>query len=227
MAVPQTYFQDKPLEIGNTTQLLVDDYIVEDRWGLKRVIHPPSKYLKNPILNRDKPWESVMVLQPWVMWDDDFGKYRMWYKCFSKSNNQGGTGPAYYTCYAESDDGFNWEKPLLDVCDFPGHPKSNVVYMSTYGRRTQGTQVLKNPNDEALDRWLLENVASQLHSCGTCKMGPARDPMAVVDQHCKVHGIKGLRVVDASIMPSIIRANTNATVIMAAEKIADDIRDGG
>ncbi len=81
-------------------------------------------------------------------------------------------------------------------------------------------------DDEALDRWLLENVATQLHSCGTCKMGPASDPMAVVDQHCRVHGVEGLRVVDASIMPSVIRANTNATVIMAAEKIADDIRNG-
>ena len=75
--------------------------------------------------------------------------------------------------------------------------------------------------DEALDRWLLRNVSTQQHSCGTCKMGPASDPMAVVDQYCRVHGIRGLRVVDASIMPDVVRANTNASTVMIGERAAD------
>lgn len=75
--------------------------------------------------------------------------------------------------------------------------------------------------DEALDRWLRANVSTQQHSCGTCKMGPSSDPMAVVDQYCKVHGIEGLRVVDASIMPDVVRANTNASTIMIGERAAD------
>jgi choline dehydrogenase-like flavoprotein len=62
------------------------------------------------------------------------------------------------------------------------------------------------------------------HSSGTCKMGPASDPMAVVDAHGRVHGLQRLRVVDASIMPDVIRANTNATTIMLAERMADWIR---
>ncbi len=76
-------------------------------------------------------------------------------------------------------------------------------------------------SDEALDAWLRRNVSTSQHISGTCKMGPASDPMAVVDQYCQVRGLEGLRVVDASVMPDCIRANTNATTIMIAERVAD------
>ncbi len=79
------------------------------------------------------------------------------------------------------------------------------------------------PNDDALSRWLLQNVRTQHHSSGTCKMGPSSDPMAVVSPHCESHAIENLMVVDASIMPDVIRANTNATTIMLAEKIAAEM----
>jgi choline dehydrogenase len=77
-------------------------------------------------------------------------------------------------------------------------------------------------SDAALDAWLLRNIGiAGVHSAGTCKMGPASDPMAVVDQFCHIHGLEGLRVVDASVMPEVIRANTNATTMMMAERVAD------
>ncbi len=81
-------------------------------------------------------------------------------------------------------------------------------------------------SDTALDSWLMNNVATQFHSSGTCKMGPDSDPMTVVDQFCHVHGLEGLRVADTSVRPNVIRANTNATVIMIAERIADWIKEG-
>ena len=57
-------------------------------------------------------------------------------------------------------------------------------------------------------------------------MGPLSDPLAVVDQYCRVHGLEGLRVIDASVMPEVTRANTNTTTIMIAERAADFIDKG-
>ena len=64
------------------------------------------------------------------------------------------------------------------------------------------------------------------HISATCKMGPSDRPMAVVDQYGRVHGLQGLRVVDASIMSDYIRANTNVTTMMIGERIADLIGQG-
>ena len=80
-------------------------------------------------------------------------------------------------------------------------------------------------SDETLDHWMLRNVTGGHVSC-SCKMGPASDRMAVVDQHGKVRGVDGLRVADASIMPMTVRANTNVTTIMIGERIADFVRHG-
>jgi len=81
-------------------------------------------------------------------------------------------------------------------------------------------------SDETLNAWLMRNTGTSHHISGTCKMGPESDPMTVVDQFCRVRGIEGLRVADASVMPDCIRANTNATVIMIGEKVADWIKEG-
>ena len=75
--------------------------------------------------------------------------------------------------------------------------------------------------DESLDQWIRENVGSSRHVSGTCKIGPDSDPMAVVDQHCRVKGVTGLWVADSSIIPQVTRANTNATAIMIGERVAD------
>jgi choline dehydrogenase-like flavoprotein len=78
----------------------------------------------------------------------------------------------------------------------------------------------------ALDQWLLRNVSTMHHICGTCKMGPVSDTLAVVDQDGRVHGLAGLRVVDASILPDCPRANTNVVTMILGERIADEIRPG-
>jgi len=82
-------------------------------------------------------------------------------------------------------------------------------------------------NDEKSLSGYIEKYAQTLcHPVGTCKMGPAGDKLAVVDSELRVHGVEGLRVVDASIMPIVPGGNTNAPTIMVAEKAADLIKSG-
>ncbi|MDE2844934.1 MAG: GMC oxidoreductase, partial [Chloroflexota bacterium] len=80
--------------------------------------------------------------------------------------------------------------------------------------------------DEALDRWLGREATTYSHISCTCRMGPPDDEMAVVDQFGRVQGMEGLRIVDASIMPDLVRSPINPAVIMLAEKIADAMRSG-
>ncbi|SIN95410.1 choline dehydrogenase [Salinivibrio sp. ES.052] len=78
-------------------------------------------------------------------------------------------------------------------------------------------------SDEAIDRWVKENVESAYHPSCTCKMGAEDDVMAVLDEQCRVRGIQGLRVVDSSVFPTIPNGNLNAPTIMVAERAADMI----
>lgn len=75
--------------------------------------------------------------------------------------------------------------------------------------------------DQEIDDYLRAKIESIYHPVGTCKMGS--DPMAVVDDRLRVHGIAGLRVVDASVMPTLVTGNTNAPTIMIAERASDFI----
>ena len=81
-------------------------------------------------------------------------------------------------------------------------------------------------SDDALDLWMRRNVITAHHVSSTCRMGPTNDQTAVVDQQGRVHGARGLRVIDASIMPEAVRANPNLTVIAMAEMVADLVKGG-
>ncbi|MGB7318786.1 MAG: choline dehydrogenase [Planktotalea sp.] len=78
-------------------------------------------------------------------------------------------------------------------------------------------------SDAELDAFIAEHAESAYHPCGTCKMGKASDPMAVVDPECRVIGVEGLRVADSSIFPRITNGNLNAPSIMVGEKASDHI----
>jgi 5-(hydroxymethyl)furfural/furfural oxidase len=80
------------------------------------------------------------------------------------------------------------------------------------------------PDDSALDDWMRANCFDSQHAAGTCRMGPASNPRTVVDPECRVLGIEGLRVIDCSVMPEIVRANTHLSTVMIAELMADKLR---
>ncbi len=111
------------------------------------------------------------------------------------------------------------------------HDRSGVLAAIRKGRELMATPPLKEvtgeeiapgahlqKDDELLD-WVRKNAETTYHPVGTCKMGG--DPMAVVDAKLRVHGIAGLRVADASIMPTLTSGNTNAPTIMIGEKCAE------
>lgn len=79
-------------------------------------------------------------------------------------------------------------------------------------------------DDKAIEQDIRNRADTQYHPVGTCKMGIASDSNAVVDENLKVYGLERLRVVDASIMPTLVGANTNAPTIMIAEKISERIK---
>lgn len=78
-------------------------------------------------------------------------------------------------------------------------------------------------DDDSLDGFIRDHAESAFHPCGTCRMGAAEDPMAVVDPECRVIGVKRLRVADSSIFPRITNGNLNAPSIMVGEKASDHI----
>ncbi len=98
-----------------------------------------------------------------------------------------------------------------DVADYRIHPTDDIL-----------------ADDDAFDRWIRQTVGTARHVSGTCQMGPDADPMAVVDQYCRVKGVQGLWVVDASVMPRIPRSGgTHATVLMIGERVVDWIASSG
>ncbi|MEJ1994730.1 MAG: choline dehydrogenase [Limibacillus sp.] len=78
-------------------------------------------------------------------------------------------------------------------------------------------------SDEQLDHFIREEVESAYHPCGTCRMGAADDPEAVVDEQCRVIGVQGLYVADSSIFPQITNGNLNGPSILVGEKASDHI----
>ncbi len=116
-----------------------------------------------------------------------------------------------------ADDIAAWRRCIRLTREIIGQPA-----MDAYrgGEIQPGTDITSN---EQIDQWVRANVESAYHPCGTCRMGQPDDAGAVVDTDCRVIGLQGLRVVDASIFPTVPNGNINAPTIMAAEKIADVI----
>ncbi len=128
------------------------------------------------------------------------------------------------------------DKPLIDPAFFKEAEDIDTMIDATkLGLKVMSSKALaayRGPmiypvdeqNTDQIRAFLREHSDTEYHPVGTCKMGPASDAMAVVDADLRVHGLDGIRVVDASIMPNLVSGNTNAPTIMIAEKAVDAIR---
>ena len=129
-------------------------------------------------------------------------------------------------------------QPLIEL-DFAAHPEDlrrlvagvrlawQIAHQPEIARHMHRVALLSEEtmsSDDALATYVRATVATQFHPCGTARMGPAHDAMAVVDQHCRLRTIQNLRVVDASVMPAMPRANINLTCIMIGEHVSDWLR---
>jgi len=128
------------------------------------------------------------------------------------------SAPALYPNY------FSVDQDLIDTRN--GLRETRRVFMQSAFDEYRGDQLKPSSDvnvddDSELDAWIRQTAETLYHPVGTCKMGT--DEMAVTNAQGQVHGLEGLRVVDASVMPTLIAGNTNAPTIMMAEKIADAI----
>ena len=119
---------------------------------------------------------------------------------------------------------FSVEQDLIDTRN--GLREARRVFMQPVFDEYRGKELKPGNNiniddDNELDKWIRETGETLYHPVGTCKMGI--DDLSVTNEHGQVHGVEALRVVDASLMPSLIAGNTNAPTIMMAEKISDHI----
>lgn len=105
------------------------------------------------------------------------------------------------------------------LTDIAHHHASSAV-----GSRME--MIAPTASDAELDAWLLAHVGDAQHASSTCRMGAADDPRSVVDPSCRVLGVDGLLVVDASVMPTVVRANTHLTTVMIAEHVAAQLTSG-
>ncbi|WP_394127259.1 GMC family oxidoreductase [Vibrio hepatarius] len=129
-----------------------------------------------------------------------------------------------------------YDAPRIDPAFF-SHPEDMEIMIKGWKKQRQMLESnafddvrgetfypVDETDDKAIEQDIRNRADTQYHPVGTCKMGTPDDKFAVVDSDLKVYGMSGLRVVDASIMPTLVGGNTNAPTIMIAEKVVDSIK---
>lgn len=156
--MPVPYLHNKPnvIPINVGRQLFVDDFLISET-NLNRVTHTPTPYAGNPVLEPDKEWEKTSKGEPYaapfsdgIWYDEQIGKFRMWYLAGAGSLYKESNRQFFYTCYAESKDGKIWTKPNLDIV-----PGTNIVDTC---RRDASTVWLDRNEKDPNKRWKLFNI---------------------------------------------------------------------
>ena len=130
---------DTPIAISDNPQLFLDNFLIRDMENLERVIQNPDKHPGNPVIVPEHPWEKrILEIYGTVLYDNTRERFRCWYlgneyKNGIPDNPEYLQTAEYYTCYAESEDGIHWTKPMVGRAPFGRHEKHNVVIEGTHG----------------------------------------------------------------------------------------------
>ncbi len=131
----------KPLNQFPGLELLLDDESIAYKRNIRRELRKPDIHEPNPVIRREFPWESKHVcLYGTVMRDEERGIFRMWYNAYGEISRD-----EQRLCYAESKDGVNWTKPMLDIYSYGKYKKTNIL-LGPPETNLHGPCVLKNPD---------------------------------------------------------------------------------
>ena len=172
--------------------------------------------VRTKYLSGDVPPEQVARISCTLGLPDGSGYVRL-------ASADPGVQPSFNYCYLQHP---NDTRRVREGVRMAAKLLESDVYKDVVDYRIQPTDDVL-ASDEALDLWMRQTVGTARHVSGTCKMGSDADPMAVVDQYCRVKGVQGLWVADASVMPRIPRSGgAHATVIMIGERVVDWVAAG-
>ncbi len=131
------------ITLSQEPHLFLDDFAIGTTINLERKLETPHTFSAQGVIKPEHPWEAGRISHPTVLWDPDYGKFRMYYTSRGAEEVKEGTGG--YICYAESDDALHWQKPMLDIHQYGEHAKTNIV-LSPSGEAMH-VFVIRTPHD--------------------------------------------------------------------------------
>jgi len=140
------------IDIGSRRQLFVDERFIAHSSGVGLRMNPPVQH-PEPMLSVDRPWEDKGIGAYNCVWREDDGRFRLWYDAAMKGGlpSEG----ARRLCYAESEDGIHWTKPDLNLIEFRGSTRNNIVAPALERQSMQGATVLRDERAPAEERYKL------------------------------------------------------------------------
>ncbi|MEX2172537.1 MAG: C45 family autoproteolytic acyltransferase/hydrolase [Pirellulales bacterium] len=144
------------IKLSGQPQLFLDDHLVATSTNLERRVEQPAKHPDNPVMVQDLPWEKRLIATyGTVLYDEESGKFRCWYTAGEHKDGipdtpDGTVTAEYFICYAESDDGIHWQKPLVSQEKFGLHDQHNIVIPTGHGFCVLPSPDASDPNKRYL-----------------------------------------------------------------------------
>lgn len=149
---PNTNSASETIVVGQQTQVLVDDHVIDSMRGLVRRLNLLAKHPGNPILSPERPWEENFAVPLSVMFDDEQKRYRMWYRPGYSKFNLG---------YITSADGIHWDRPSLGLVDYKGSRDNSQIALKTGPAWNGVVKDVRDPDPDRRYKLLAYNRATE------------------------------------------------------------------